>query len=203
MSIIPRMYDLESPFSMMERDFIRRPDDFFGFNQLMPRDFFAPQLYSPDFFRPWDSVFRRWEDYLKPLDQLSHAMNQLALESGKVRSDDEKFQVNVDVQHFSPEEINVKVVDGHIMVEGKHEEKRDQHGYVSRQFVRKYALPQGCLPDAVESKLSSDGVLTVTAPKVLPLPSTGEKIIPIQHTGPVKKQLGSPDPVKVVSVKDA
>ncbi|KAI5645073.1 hsp20/alpha crystallin family domain-containing protein [Phthorimaea operculella] len=203
MSIIPRMYDFEKPFRMMERDFFRRPDDFFGFNQLMPRDFFAPEFFSPEFFRPWDNVFRRWEDYMKPMEQLSHAMNQLALESGKVSSDDEKFQVNVDVQHFSPDEINVKVVDGHILVEGKHEEKRDQHGYVSRQFVRRYALPEGCLPDAVESKLSSDGVLTVTAPKVLALPSTGEKIIPIQHTGPVKKQLGSPDPVKEIPVKNA
>ncbi|OWR53403.1 heat shock protein hsp20.8 [Danaus plexippus plexippus] len=37
------------------------------------------------------------------------------------------------------------------------------------------------------SRLSSDGVLTVTAPKVLPMPSSGERIVPIQQTGPVKK----------------
>ncbi|XP_047036928.1 protein lethal(2)essential for life-like [Helicoverpa zea] len=193
MSLLPYLYDIERPFRLMERDFFR-PDNFFGYspyNQLMPRDFFGPS-----FLKPWENVFRPWENFMKPIEQLSSAMNQLALnEVGKITSDDEKFQVNVDVQHFSPEEINVKVIDGHVIVEGKHEEKRDEHGYVARQFMRRYALPQGCLPDTVESRLSSDGVLTVTAPKVLALPSTGEKIVPITHTGPIKKQIGSPEPI--------
>lgn len=96
--------------------------------------------------------------------------------------DENKFQVSVDVQHFAPDEISVKVVDSYVIVEGKHEEKCDEHGYVSRQFVRRFKLPQGCLPDTVESQLSSDGVLSITAPKVLPLPSMGEKIVPITYT---------------------
>lgn len=189
MSLIPHFYDFETPFRMMDREFFR-PDDFF-YNQLMPRDFYMPQ-----FFKPWDNAFRPWDNFAKPLEELSSSMNQLALSGTKMTSDNEKFQVNVDVQHFAPEEINVKVVNGQVIVEGNHEEKRDEHGYVSRQFVRKYSLPQGCLPDTVESKLSSDGVLTVTAPKVLALPSPGERIVPIAHTGPVKKQLGSPEPTK-------
>lgn len=187
MSIIPRFYDFDRPFRMMERNFYR-PDDFFNFNPMMSHDFFAPE-----FFRPWDNVFRRWENHFRPMENLQVAMNKMAINDvgHNIIMDNEKFQVNVDVQHFAPEEINVKVVDGQVTIEGKHEEKRDEHGYISRQFVRKYTLPQGCLPDTVESKLSSDGVLTITAPKVLPLPSTGEKIIPISHTGPIKKQLGS------------
>ncbi|XP_022821809.1 protein lethal(2)essential for life-like [Spodoptera litura] len=187
MSMIPYFYDLERPFRMMERDFYR-PASFFGyspFNQMMSRDFFGPSFLKP------------WENIIRPMEQLTSSMNQLALNgASKITSDDEKFQVNVDVQHFAPEEINVKVVDGQVLIEGKHEERQDEHGFVSRQFIRRYALPKGCLPDTVESKLSSDGVLTVTAPKVLPLPSTGEKIVPITQTGPVKKQLGSPDPIK-------
>lgn len=189
MSLIPYMYDLEKPFRLMEREFFR-PDEFFGyspFNQLVPRDFFGSS-----FCKPWENVFRPWENMLKPLEQMSAAMSRLALnEMGQIKSDDEKFQINVDVQHFAPEEVDVKVVDGQVIVRGKHEEKQDEHGYVSRQFVRRYALPQGCLPDTVESKLSSDGVLTVTAPKVLAMPSTGERIVPIKHTGPVQKQLES------------
>ncbi|CAG9796298.1 unnamed protein product [Diatraea saccharalis] len=190
MSMIPYFSDLERPFRMMEREFFR-PNDFFGFSpyQVAHRDFFNPE----QFYRPWNDAFRSIENIMRPMEQLSAAMNQLALqEAGSIAADDEKFQVNVDVQHFSPEEIEVKVVDGHVIVRGKHEEKQDEHGYISRQFIRRYALPQGCLPDTVESKLSSDGVLIVTAPKVLALPSTGEKIVPITHTGPIKKQLGSP-----------
>ncbi|XP_013188042.1 protein lethal(2)essential for life-like [Amyelois transitella] len=185
MSLLP-YFDLERPFRLMEREFFR-PNEYFGFSpfSLAHRNFGDP--------RHWNNSFRPLETLMRPMEQLSAAMNQLALnELGtKITTDDEKFQVNVDVQHFAPEEINVKVLDGQVVIEGKHEEKRDDHGYVSRHFVRRYALPQGCLPDTVESKLSSDGVLTVTAPKVLALPSTGERIVPITHTGPIKKQIGS------------
>jgi len=52
-------------------------------------------------------------------------------------------------------------------VEAKHEEKSDDgiSRYISRQFVRKYTLPEGCIPDKVTSNLSSDGVLVINAPK--------------------------------------
>jgi HSP20 family molecular chaperone IbpA len=51
-------------------------------------------------------------------------------------------------------------------VEGKHEERaEDGSRMVSRQFLRRYRLPQGTKPEGVSSNLSSDGVLVVTAKK--------------------------------------
>lgn len=138
-----------------------------------------PYIYSPSLLMPWCSTFQ-------PLEEISEAVKRLALKESEIHADENKFQVNVDVQHFAPEEIDVKVINGHVIIEGKHQEKRDQHGYISRRFVRRYALPQGCLPDTVQSKLSSDGVLSVIAPRVLPMPSTGERIVPIMKTGPVR-----------------
>ncbi|XP_068626933.1 protein lethal(2)essential for life-like [Battus philenor] len=184
MSIIPFFYDVERPFHrLMERDLFNSPFD------TVPRHNYKP------IDAPLMNMLQNWQHILRPIEQMSRAMNQLALNEvdTKISADNEKFQVNVDVQHFSPEEVNVKVLDGHLVIEGKHEEKRDEHGYISRQFVRRYALPKGCLPDTVQSSLSSDGVLTVTAPKVLPMPSIGERIVPIIPTGPIKKQLGSPE----------
>lgn len=75
------------------------------------------------------------------------------------------LQVNLDVQQFKPEEINVKVVDDFIVVDGKHEERQDKHGFISRQFTRKYKLPPNVNVDAIQSKLSSDGILSIVAPK--------------------------------------
>lgn len=71
----------------------------------------------------------------------------------------------MDVQQFAPSEITVKTVNNQVIVEGKHEEKQDEHGYISRHFVRKYLLPPDTEPQDVSSSLSSDGVLTITAPK--------------------------------------
>jgi len=74
-------------------------------------------------------------------------------------------QVILDVQQFSPDEITVKTIDNQIIVEAKHEEKQDEHGYISRHFVRRYVLPSSHDLANVTSTLSSDGVLTITAPK--------------------------------------
>lgn len=88
----------------------------------------------------------------------------------------------LDVQQFAPNEITVKTVDNNvIIVEGKHNEKKDEHGIVSRQFMRRYVLPAGYDIGSVQSALSSDGILTITASK-LALPAPGEKIVPIEQT---------------------
>lgn len=114
-----------------------------------------------------------------------------AQESGStIKEDKDKYQINLDVQHFSPEEISVKTADGYVIIEAKHEEREDEHGFISRSFVRKYPIPEGVDPDSMISKLSSDGVLSITAPLNKPK-LANERIVPIVQTGPVKKQEGA------------
>ena len=69
----------------------------------------------------------------------------------------------LDVHQFAPEELHVKVEENFLVVEGIHEEKPDEHGYISRRFTRRYTLPEGVRPESVLSNLSSDGILTVHA----------------------------------------
>ncbi|XP_049546513.1 protein lethal(2)essential for life-like [Anopheles darlingi] len=101
----------------------------------------------------------------------------------------DKFQINLDVQQFAPEEISVKYVDKSLVVEGKHEEKQDEHGYISRHFVRRYMLPAGHNENQIESSLSSDGILTITCPR-LAIEQKPERIIGITQTGEPLKTLG-------------
>lgn len=82
-----------------------------------------------------------------------------------IQNNQNNFKVNLDVQQFKPEEISVKVVDGYIVVDGKHEERSDEHGFISRQFTRRYKVPDDVDTAAIASTLSSDGVLSVGAPK--------------------------------------
>ena len=89
----------------------------------------------------------------------------------------------LNVSHFKPEELNVKIVDNFMVVEAKHEERPDELGYVYRHFTRRYVLPPGVKPEQITSKLSADGVLTITAPRAMPEPApSSERIIPIQQT---------------------
>lgn len=41
-----------------------------------------------------------------------------------MRLDKDKFYVNLDVKHFSPEELKVKVLGDMIEIHGKHEERQ-------------------------------------------------------------------------------
>lgn len=176
MSLLPYIFD----------DFgYRRPrrlqDQHFGL-ALTPEDILTvatEPLLTREYYHPW-----------------RHLAAVVKGVGSSIKSDKDKFQVNLDVQHFSPEEISVKTADGYIVVEGKHEEKKDEHGFISRQFTRRYALPKGCLPEAVESRLSSDGVLSITAPRKVPDAVEGQRNVPITQTGPVRKEVKEEGEIK-------
>lgn len=106
------------------------------------------------------------------------------------------FQASIDVQQFDPEDITVKLADNTVTVEGKHEERQDEHGYISRHFVRKYVLPEEYDTEKLQSKLSSDGVLNIIAPKKSDGKEKVYREIPIALTGPARS-LGHKSPKKL------
>lgn len=157
----------------------RLADQDFGM-AITPDDFLFSTMMSPmSMMTPW--MFR---DYIRPWRHLASITKDLG---STIKTDKDKFQINLDVQHFSPDEITVKTAEGYVVIEAKHEEKKDEHGYISRQFIRRYALPEGTEPESIVSQLSSDGVLTVTAPRK-PVPEKEERVVPISQTGPVRKE---------------
>uniref|UniRef100_A0A915AUH2 SHSP domain-containing protein n=1 Tax=Parascaris univalens TaxID=6257 RepID=A0A915AUH2_PARUN len=98
---------------------------------------------------------------------------------GNVTDDKDKFSVEMDVSQFAPDELKVEVRDKELIVQGHHEERSDQYGTIERHFVRKYLLPENSDQQAVNSRLSDSGVLTVVAPKTSSaLPPS--RTIPIQ-----------------------
>lgn len=76
----------------------------------------------------------------------------------------EKFQITLDVRQFEKEEIKVKARDEYIIIEGR-QERQNKQGYVTRHFVKKFKLPKGCSTKMIQSTLTEDGTLTVTAPR--------------------------------------
>ncbi|XP_061082820.1 alpha-crystallin A chain-like [Conger conger] len=115
-----------------------------------------------------------------------HSLFRNLLESSnsgtsEVRSDRDKFTVYLDVKHFSPDEISVKVVDDYIEIQGKHGERQDDHGFVAREFLRRYRLPTSVDQSGVTSTLSSNGTLTICGPKATSGPegTRGDRSIPV------------------------
>ncbi|KAG8451719.1 hypothetical protein GDO86_003784 [Hymenochirus boettgeri] len=104
---------------------------------------------------------------------------QLSSGISEIRQTSDCWKVSLDVNHFSPEELVVKTKDGIVEITGKHEEKQDEHGFISRCFTRKYSLPPGVDITAVTSSLSPDGILTIEAPLPKPAIQSAEINIPV------------------------
>merc|ERR1719391_1381807 len=83
-----------------------------------------------------------------------------------MKNDDTKMEISLNTTGYKPSELTVNVVDNEISIEGRHEEKSEAgHTMVSKQFSRKYNLPDEAKLAEVESNLSQDGVMVITVPK--------------------------------------
>ncbi|XP_051552017.1 heat shock protein 67B1-like [Myxocyprinus asiaticus] len=132
-----------------------------------------------------EGIFRRlgtsaWPGYLRtPVQQISKLHREMSGGMSEVVGETCKWKISLDVNHFAPSEITVKIQDGFLEISGKHEERPDEHGYIARCFTRKYRLPVGVDAENIQSLVSVDGILTVEAPLTnIPLPA--DVIIPIQ-----------------------
>merc|ERR1712213_195856 len=95
-----------------------------------------------------DALFRNsWEDgWMIPsrsqntFKEFKSMFNQ---DETKVEEDETKMEVNINASEYKPEELKVSVRSGQLLVEGKHEEKKeDGSAYVMRSFSRSYTLPR-------------------------------------------------------------
>lgn len=84
----------------------------------------------------------------------------------RVRDGENQFQVDIDMDGFKPEDLNVDLDSrtGLVTVSAKHEDKASG-GFVARHFRRQYQLPESCNLDQLQSTFSKEGVLMIEAPK--------------------------------------
>jgi len=89
-------------------------------------------------------------------------------DSNQIRVEDDatKLEISLDTTGYKPDELKVSAGQGMICVEGKHEEKTEEgQVMVSRQFSKKYSMPDSARAEEVVSNLSQDGVLVISVPK--------------------------------------
>ncbi|XP_036180234.1 heat shock protein beta-2 isoform X2 [Myotis myotis] len=116
---------------------------------LLPEEILTPTLYHGYYVRP--RAIRAGEG--------SRAgASELRLSEGK-------FQVFLDVSHFTPDEVTVRTVDNLLEVSARHPQRLDRHGFVSREFCRTYVLPADVDPWRVRAALTHDGILNLEAPR--------------------------------------
>lgn len=166
MTLVPTSYwrdwweDFDRPIRLLDQHF-----DYALHREELQKTVTWPTVPLRSYFRPWRNL-----------------LDGVKTDLGKIDSDEDKYRVILNVQDFSPYEIVVKTIGNSIIVEGNHTEKKNSRDYEEKKFMRRYDLPKGHDISQVMSSLSSDGVLTITAPKFsLPAPR-GERIVPINRT---------------------
>ncbi|KAH9510259.1 hypothetical protein Btru_042604 [Bulinus truncatus] len=98
------------------------------------------------------------------------------LGDSEIHNTDKEFRVRMDLHYYKPEEVKITSDNKKITVHAKHEEKQDKHGFVSREMIRTYSLPEDVDPKSVTSTMNSNGVLNIKvakkaleAPKEIPI----------------------------------
>ncbi|NXM64208.1 HSPB1 protein, partial [Illadopsis cleaveri] len=132
--------------------FLRSPSwdpfrDWYHGSRLFDQSFGMPHI--PEDWYKWPSG-SAWPGYFRLLPRESALMpapgspfgqaltRQLSSGISEIRQTADSWKVTLDVNHFAPEELVVKTKDNIVEITGKHEEKQDEHGFISRCFTRKY-----------------------------------------------------------------
>ncbi|XP_037777251.1 LOW QUALITY PROTEIN: uncharacterized protein LOC119574197 [Penaeus monodon] len=142
-----------------------------------------------DFQRAVKEVLNKWGEQSSIGDDLTRYRSlrsrDLREENQAVTSseDERQHKFVLDVKDFSDGgEISVKAVnDRELVVEGR-KEKQGDGSRCSQRFLRRFVVPGDLQLDAVNSVVSSDGVLTISAPKKARL-QIREVPVPIQNEG--------------------
>ncbi|XP_067911684.1 heat shock protein beta-1 [Heterodontus francisci] len=164
-------------------------------SRLFDEDFGLPPL-SQEPLRDWmewveNRLSSSWSgqpssssaDSITPRHCLSSLQRQLSGGMSLIQQTLGNWKISLDVKHFTPEELQVKIQDGYLEISGSHKERQDQHGFISRNFTRKYKFPSDVDTLSVTSSLTSDGILIVEAP----IPNSAVQV-PVEIMVPVQTE---------------
>ncbi|KAI7695999.1 Heat shock protein Hsp-16.1/Hsp-16.11 [Sarcoptes scabiei] len=131
-------------------------------NQITSKRHFLPS--RRDIQRSFDSFFRDLERtfpsfyQLSPLSPLSRSIPMETIENGQ-----RIFKIEIDLPYFKPENINVTVKKGEVIIDAKLE-ITEGSSKQSKQVNYCYSLPDEVDLDKVRSLLKTDGRLVIEAP---------------------------------------
>ncbi|XP_068239895.1 alpha-crystallin B chain-like [Palaemon carinicauda] len=110
--------------------------------------YFGSGMSADDVFVPSTSIHNRCRRPPKERSGVS-----------QVTGEKNKFVLCLEVQQITPKELEVRVVEGVVEVEAKHEMRQDEHGSIFRHFIREIHPPEDVIIESVYSSLSPDGFL--------------------------------------------
>lgn len=112
------------------------------------------------------------------------------------RTESGGLQLALDVADYKPEDLKIKLEDDNLVIEANNEQS-SENSYQKSHFKRWFKLPDGCDPDSIRSRLTSDGRLLVDLPNPKPIENNTKEIpIQVERREAVTNGSGTPEPDK-------
>merc|ERR1711944_93355 len=91
----------------------------------------------------------------------------------QVSCSNDKFMSQLELPGFLPEDFSLKTKDDIILLEAVHEGKGAEET-TSRKFSKEFKVPEGVIKEEIASSYSSEGILTIHAPRKINAPEGAE-----------------------------
>jgi len=141
--------------------------------QLAKREnFFSDPLFK-DIWSSEDNDLQKRLELFKNKSALAVPGKNEAAHNLQVSCSNDKFMVQLELPGFMPEDFSLKTKDNVIVLEAVHEGKSDGES-TSRKFVKEFKVPEGVVQDQLQSSYSSEGILTIHAPRKINAPEGAE-----------------------------
>ena len=119
------------------------------------------------------------QEFFVPLKQIGSVQkNALAEATAMAKRKGDNFELVVNIQRFTPEEVKVYIAGQSVVVQAKHV---DAEGLVTDSYEQKFAVPDDVDCARLSSGISKDGVLMIRVPRRTP-----DRLIPIQHDAKIE-----------------
>merc|ERR1712018_668589 len=141
--------------------------------QLAKREnFFSDPLFK-DIWSSEDNDLQKRLELFKNKSALAVPGKNEAAHNLQVSCSNDKFMIQLELPGFMPEDFSLKTKDNVILLEAVHEGKADGES-TSRKFVKEFKVPEGVVQDQLQSSYSSEGILTIQAPRKINAPEGAE-----------------------------
>lgn len=139
--------------------------------QLARRETFFNDPFFADIMSLQDNDMHKKLDVFKQKSLLDVSKGEAA-HNLQVTASNDKFMVQLELPGFAPEDFSLKTKDDVIVLEAVHESGGEES--TSRKYVKELKMPEGVARDQLASSYSADGILTISAPRVIKAPEGAE-----------------------------
>jgi len=139
--------------------------------QLARRETFFNDPFFADIMSLQDNDLHKKLDVFKQKSLLGVGKGEAA-HNLQVTASNDKFMVQLELPGFAPEDFSLKTKDDVIVLEAVHESSAEES--TSRKYVKELKMPEGVLRDQLASSYSAEGILTISAPRVIKAPEGAE-----------------------------